>query len=203
MLKKNLPPGHVENLEELTRNMLKLLEDGARAMSTLVARSDGRLSPYSAASEIVDAAATAAEIGALWTVDPLKLAQAQGALVRSYAELWSNSVPAPDGRGRGAGRRAGAGRQPLQGSGVVGRTPTSTSGSRPISSPRSWAEDMLQKTEGLDERTRQKAEFYLRQVSSALSPSNFPMTNPEVRARDACHERPEPRAGHDATSPRT
>ena len=39
---------------------------------------------------------------------------------------------------------------------------------------------MLDKTEGLDERTRQKAEFYLRQVSSALSPSNFPMTNPEV-----------------------
>ena len=43
-----------------------------------------------------------------------------------------------------------------------------------------WADDLLDKTEGLDERTRQRAEFYLRQLSSALSPSNFPMTNPEV-----------------------
>ena len=43
-----------------------------------------------------------------------------------------------------------------------------------------WAEDVLQQTDGLDERTRQKAEFYFRQLSSALSPSNFPMTNPEV-----------------------
>jgi polyhydroxyalkanoate synthase len=43
-----------------------------------------------------------------------------------------------------------------------------------------WAEAMLGKTEGLDDRTRMKAEFYLEQVASALSPSNFPMTNPEV-----------------------
>jgi polyhydroxyalkanoate synthase len=39
---------------------------------------------------------------------------------------------------------------------------------------------VLQKTDGLDERTRQLAEFYLKQLGSALSPSNFPMTNPEV-----------------------
>jgi polyhydroxyalkanoate synthase len=39
---------------------------------------------------------------------------------------------------------------------------------------------VLQQTEGLDEPSRQKAEFYLRQLSSALSPSNFPLTNPEV-----------------------
>jgi polyhydroxyalkanoate synthase len=43
-----------------------------------------------------------------------------------------------------------------------------------------WAEDMLHNTDGLDDRTRQRAEFYLRQVASALSPSNFPLTNPEV-----------------------
>ncbi|MCK9910923.1 hypothetical protein MXD81_17375, partial [Microbacteriaceae bacterium K1510] len=43
-----------------------------------------------------------------------------------------------------------------------------------------WAEDMLENTEGLDGKTRQRAEFYLRQVASALSPSNFPLTNPEV-----------------------
>ena len=43
-----------------------------------------------------------------------------------------------------------------------------------------WLEDMLDKTEGLDERTRQRAEFYLKQMASALSPSNFPLTNPEV-----------------------
>jgi poly[(R)-3-hydroxyalkanoate] polymerase subunit PhaC len=179
MLKKNLPPGHVENLEELTRNLLKLLEVGARAMSTLVARSDGRLSPYSAASEIVDAAATAAEIGALWTADSFKLAQAQFALVRSYAELWSNW-----------GRRLmGEDVEPL-----ITPDPSDNRFKDPEWSENAyfdlwkqayllttqWADDMLQHTQGLDETTRQKANWHFRQIASAMSPSNFPLTNPEV-----------------------
>ena len=61
-----------------------------------------------------------------------------------------------------------------------------------------WAEDMLQSTEGLDGRTRQAREFYLRQVSSALSPSNFPLTNPEVLRETLATNAREPRAGHDA-----
>ena len=43
-----------------------------------------------------------------------------------------------------------------------------------------WLEEVLKRTDNLDERTRARAEFYLKQMSSALSPSNFPATNPEV-----------------------
>ena len=32
----------------------------------------------------------------------------------------------------------------------------------------------------LDEHTRQKAEFYVRQIGNAVSPSNFVLTNPEL-----------------------
>ena len=39
---------------------------------------------------------------------------------------------------------------------------------------------MLENTTGLDERTRQRANFYLKQIVSAFSPSNFPLTNPVV-----------------------
>ena len=35
-------------------------------------------------------------------------------------------------------------------------------------------------TEGLSERDRQRAEFHLNQLAAALSPTNFPFTNPEV-----------------------
>src|SRR5580693_3384760 len=34
--------------------------------------------------------------------------------------------------------------------------------------------------EGLDPHTRKKAEFYVNQITNALSPSNFVLTNPEV-----------------------
>jgi polyhydroxyalkanoate synthase len=43
-----------------------------------------------------------------------------------------------------------------------------------------WASDVTKNTEGVDDRTRQKAVFYLEQMLAALSPSNYPFTNPEV-----------------------
>ena len=42
-----------------------------------------------------------------------------------------------------------------------------------------WALDMVDQAE-LDDHTRQKARFYVEQISNALSPSNFVMSNPEV-----------------------
>ena len=97
MIQRCLPARRIENLEELARNLLKLFEMGARAMSNLVERSDGKLSPYSAASEITEAAETVADIAAIWMSNPAKLAEAQGALVRSYLDLWSNRCVAPFG----------------------------------------------------------------------------------------------------------
>src|SRR4051812_21607705 len=43
-----------------------------------------------------------------------------------------------------------------------------------------WAQDAVREAEGLDPHTRKKAEFYVQQISNALSPSNFVLTNPEV-----------------------
>src|SRR6185437_16941979 len=43
-----------------------------------------------------------------------------------------------------------------------------------------WAEHLVKDADGLDPHTRQKAEFYIKQVANALSPSNFVLTNPEL-----------------------
>ena len=42
-----------------------------------------------------------------------------------------------------------------------------------------WA-DRLVKNADLDDHTRQKASFYVKQIGNAISPSNFAFTNPEV-----------------------
>jgi polyhydroxyalkanoate synthase len=44
----------------------------------------------------------------------------------------------------------------------------------------SHARGMLGKLDGLDDETRRRIEFNLRQMSDALSPTNFPLMNPEV-----------------------
>ena len=43
-----------------------------------------------------------------------------------------------------------------------------------------WADDLVKRADELDPHTRDKAPFYMRQVTSALSPSNFLATNPEL-----------------------
>ncbi|MGH6841059.1 MAG: PHA/PHB synthase family protein, partial [Methylocella sp.] len=43
-----------------------------------------------------------------------------------------------------------------------------------------WSEDLVLRANDVDPRIREKARFYLRQISSALSPSNFLATNPEL-----------------------
>ena len=39
---------------------------------------------------------------------------------------------------------------------------------------------MIENASTVDQHTKHRAEFYLNQIVSALSPSNFPFTNPEV-----------------------
>src|SRR5271166_842265 len=43
-----------------------------------------------------------------------------------------------------------------------------------------WADDLVRRADELDPHKREKARFYLRQVTAALSPSNFVGTNPEL-----------------------
>ena len=41
-----------------------------------------------------------------------------------------------------------------------------------------WADDLVERADELEPHDRDKARFYLRQFSAALSPSNFDVTNP-------------------------
>jgi polyhydroxyalkanoate synthase len=43
-----------------------------------------------------------------------------------------------------------------------------------------WAHDVVEDAEGVDAHTRHKGRFYIDQIANAVSPTNFPFTNPEV-----------------------
>jgi len=168
----------IANPEEFSRNMLKLMEEGGRVLSGLLERSNGN-GPYSFSSEITEATKLFSEVAQHWLADPGKASATQGALMRDYLQL----------AGATAQRIAGTGALPVV---------TPEPGDNRFNDPEwtrnpyfdfwkqaylittRWLEQVLDETEGLEERTRQRAEFYLKQLASALSPSNFPMTNPVV-----------------------
>lgn len=172
-------PYKIPDPEEFTRNVLKAYEDGGRAVTQFLDRNDTQMTPFSAASEMTRATETISAIYSRWLSDPAKFAQSQAELAGSLAELWNRTMQ----------RMLGIEPEP-----VIEPAPTDNRFRDPEWSKNpyfdfvkqayllttKWAEDNLAHTEGLDESGRQKAEFYFRQITSALSPSNFPMTNPEV-----------------------
>ncbi|MCK5549521.1 MAG: class I poly(R)-hydroxyalkanoic acid synthase, partial [Hyphomicrobiaceae bacterium] len=159
--------------------MFRLLEQGGHVLNKLLERPDSQSGPYSATTQMTAANDTLSDLMRIWWTDPTKFAEAQGTLIRSHAELWNNTLQ----------RCLGQDVTP-----VIEPEPSDNRFKDPEWSQNpyfdywkqaylvttQWAEEMLDKTEGLDPRTRQKAGFYLRQISSALSPSNNPFMNPEV-----------------------
>ncbi|MCL4764814.1 MAG: class I poly(R)-hydroxyalkanoic acid synthase [Hyphomicrobiaceae bacterium] len=175
----NLAAYRFDDPEELALNLLKLFEQGGKVMAGFVERADSRMGPYTAMNEMSEAARAMTDVARFWIGDPGRLAAAQGELVRGYFDLWQATVR------RALGEKVEPVARPEVGDNRFkdpewSQSPYFDYWKQVYLLTAHWAESVLEKTDGIDERTRMKAEFYLEQLLSALSPSNFPMTNPEV-----------------------
>ena len=169
----------ISNPEEFARNMLRLFEEGGKAVSGLMDRPDTKVSPYSAASEMAQATTTINEIANLWMSNPERVAKAQNDLMVSYVALWNNSIR------KMMGEQVASVIEPEPSDNRFkdadwSENPYFDFWKQAYLVTTQWSDKMLASTDGLDDDARKRAEFYFRQVSSALSPSNFPMLNPEV-----------------------
>jgi polyhydroxyalkanoate synthase len=169
----------VKDPEEFARNMLRLLEEGSKAMTEMLSHTDSSQTPFSSAQEVAEASRTMTDISQRWLSEPNKLVEAQTELMQGYAEIWNATFQ------RMMGQEPEPVARPESGDNRFKDPEWSTNPyfdywKQVYLLTSRWAEDMLEHTEGLDEEERHKAQFHLRQVTSALAPSNFPMTNPEV-----------------------
>jgi polyhydroxyalkanoate synthase len=166
-------------LDALARNMVRLFDQGAKVFSTLAERTNNGNGTYSMASEVGEAAKSLGEVARVWVSEPGKLAAAQGQLFKSYADLWGRSVR------RLLGEEVEPVVEPAPGDNRFKDPDWSNSQffdfwKQAYLITSRWAEDVTRNTEGVDDKTRKKALFYLEQMLAALSPSNYPFTNPEV-----------------------
>jgi polyhydroxyalkanoate synthase len=170
--------------EAFGRNVLRLMEEGQKVMNGLLDRARGMTGPYTTASEMAEAARLFSEIAQPWMADPASLVEAQAVLFNKYAQLMANTAR------RAMGQTAAAVAEPEPGDNRFSDPEWSSNPyfdfwKQAYLVTSRWLEEMLDKTEGLDERTRQRAAFYLKQFVSAFSPSNFPLTNPVVMRETA------------------
>lgn len=164
---------------EFARNILRLVLESGRAMSNLLERADDCSNTGTSAWEFADAAEATGAMFAAWIKDPTKLFETQTSLFVAYAELY-------DGTFR---RLLGDEVEPVaKPDATDARFKDAEWSLNPFFDfckqayllNTRFAEGVLDQTEGIEPRARRMIEFQLRLLTSALSPSNFPITNPEV-----------------------
>jgi len=165
--------------EAFARNFARAVEQGGRALAAyLKPRENGQ-----AADAIADTAAevlkTLAKVGEYWTSDPGRLLEAQTRLFANYFTVWQSAVAQAAGDGMESPLEPKPGDKRFTDPDWSGNPLFSSLKQLYLATSR-WAEELVDEAEGLDERTRQKARFYVQQINNALSPTNFLLTNPEV-----------------------
>jgi len=165
-------------VEEFARNIARMMEEGGKAMAAyLRPREEGQVDDQY--DEIADVLKTLGHVADYWLRDPQRALELQSSLGKAYLDLWANAVK----------RMAGETVEP-----VAVPDPRDKRFADPDWSQNQffdfvkqaylltvqWADRLVRDAEGLDAHTLQKADFYLRQIANAVSPSNFLMTNPEL-----------------------
>ncbi|ADZ71085.1 PHA/PHB synthase family protein [Polymorphum gilvum] len=169
----------VNNPEAFAQNLAKVLEQSGKAIAAyLEPREKGEVKQDSA-DELTNIVKTLAQVGEYWISDPKRAVEAQSRLWSGYITLWNSSLRrmmgepadpavAPPPRDR---RFEDPDWKENQFFDFIKQLYLITS---------NWAADMVSEAESLDDHTRHKADFYVKQIANALSPSNFVLTNPEL-----------------------
>jgi polyhydroxyalkanoate synthase len=166
------------DIEAFAHNVARMMEEGGKALAAyLKPREEGQIDDQY--SEVTDVVKTLGQVADYWMRDPQRAVEVQSSLGKAYLDLWANAVK----------RMAGEEVQP-----VAAPDPRDKRFSDPEWSTNQffdflkqgylltvqWANRLVRDADGLDPHTRQKADFYVRQISNAVAPSNFVLTNPEL-----------------------
>jgi polyhydroxyalkanoate synthase len=169
-------PFVVKNPEALTLNLARSLENlGKAASAWLKPRESGAKADFEN-EPMTDIVRTLSKVVEYWTGDPQRALQAQTLLLSTYFNIWMHSVQkasgepaAPPPAVREDKRFAAEDWKENPFFDFLRQVYTVTA---------DWAERLVASADGLDEQTRHKASFYVKQVTAALSPANFVLTNP-------------------------
>ncbi|HEY8382544.1 MAG TPA: class I poly(R)-hydroxyalkanoic acid synthase [Microvirga sp.] len=169
----------VPNFEELSRNMARFVEEAGKATAAYIKPLEQKQANPGLATEVGEVVKTLGNVAESWLTDPQKAVEAQTRLGSQFFELWASTL------------------KRVQGEPVEPVAKPEAKDSRFLDPEWSenpvfdflkqaylittrWAEDMVDGAENVDEHTRHKARFYVKQIAGAISPSNFVPTNPEL-----------------------
>ncbi len=167
------------DIEAFSHNLARMVEEGGKALAAyLKPREQGEI-PGELSEDVTDAVKSLGRVAEYWLSDPRRALEVQTSLGRAYLELWAGAVK----------RMAGEQTAP-----IAKPDPKDKRFADPEWSQNQffdflkqvylltaqWGDRLVKDAAGVDELTRKKAEFYVKQIANAISPSNFVLTNPEL-----------------------
>ena len=172
-------PAPTPDVEALAHNIAQAIELGGKALAAyLVPRQSGEIKT-TIADDIGEMVRSIGRVAEYYMAEPQRAFAAQTALTTQFVDLWAATL------------------QRLQGETAEPISPPEPSDKRFADTAwrdnpyfdfikqayvltTRWADDLVKHADELTPHDRDKAQFYLRQVTAALSPSNFVATNPEL-----------------------
>jgi polyhydroxyalkanoate synthase len=172
----------IKDPQSLMMNAARAFENLGRAASEwLGPRERGETSDDLFAGPIGDFIKTMSALTEYWTSDQKRMLEAQTLLLSTYFEIWMRSIQQAGGRQENSAEAEMAANKDRRFADEDWyRNPFFSFLRQVYQASATWAERLVSEADGLDEITRYKARFYVRQFTAAFSPSNFAMTNPEV-----------------------
>lgn len=168
-----------EESDQYAQNLGRILEEAGNAFSAyLDGNKTSEVDPIST-QEATDVFKTLSSVAEYWMKDPQKAMQAQTNLISGYASLWQQGMLRLMGQDSQSVIEPDRGDKRFKDSEWSENQFFDTCKQMYLLTSR-WAEEMVSGAEDLDAHTKHKADFYVRQIANALSPSNFVLTNPEL-----------------------
>ncbi|MEO6947389.1 MAG: class I poly(R)-hydroxyalkanoic acid synthase [Nitrobacter sp.] len=160
-------------------NLARAMENGGRALAAYLNPRENAEARDKPPNELAELIKTFSAVAEHWLSDQTRAAELQTKLGNAYLELWGNAArrlsgeeikptiePAPRDK-----RFADPEWRSNQFFNFLMQAYLLTT---------QWANELVRNAEDLDPHTRKKAEFYVTQITNAIAPSNFVMTNPAV-----------------------
>ena len=169
----------VKDPERFALNLARVIEEAGKAAAAWAGPREKGEVRDTMAEPVTDMVKTFSKLTEYWLSDPSRALEAQTRLFSGYMNVWTNAIQ------RMGDAEIEDAVQPEKGDkrfqdpewaknaffDFLKQTYLVTS---------KWAGDLVEHADGLDEHTRHKAQFYVKQITQAISPSNFILTNPEI-----------------------
>ncbi len=169
----------IDNPEAFAENLARMVEHSGKAMAVYLAPLEKGEVRADYTAELTELVKTLSRVGQYWMSDPHRAMEAQTRLWAGYMDLYGamlrrmtgepvRPVAEPDPKDKRFRDDEWSENQFFD---FLKQAYLITS---------RWAEFLVDSADELDEHTRHKAAFYVRQLVNAFSPSNFVLTNPEL-----------------------